>query len=1186
MSRRVTLYIGGLRCDLPDESPIQFTWTREDLDNPTTVRNSYTHQLTLPGTPANDAVFGRFGRVERTVKDVPGQTGGPAFNPLKKAPFVLYSEDATVLARGYAKLDSVLSKGEQAVGYRVSLYGGLGSLFYDLTYDGQGEERSLADLIYKDANDADIDPRTEGMSVDRLTVAKLWGASIVLTVRWGNVLTFAPCYNGYPEGDFDANKAIVAANTFYNFPLQTGYRPLDGSAGDGILATFQNKHTEWEVRDFRSYLQRPAVSVKAVLEALADPRNTGEWSLVLGGAFFSAGNNPWYDEAWMTLPMLARPKDGDWTALHLADALKGSMTPAAFLIGYAKQFGLVFDVDEGARVVTLMARDDYYAGAQVHDLSERIDIDTIEVRPCNAAARWYEMKVPQVDAAFTKDYADDWGRVYGSQRIDTGWEFDSDVKDLLPGFPFRGAADVLEAGANYYVNFYAPYAAQYGLAMVDTEQVKYKLYDSSGNAADFDAYVGQYLNKTVYRYGAAGFDAFPKVQMHGADGKASDGSGVLLIRTGEVSLPGNMSWHTSDDSADMLALNDGRPCWYIAGNAQLTSVSKVPSFRRMAGAQTMDFGAPRETAVPGEPTGEGASIYYNRWKGYLTDRLDRDTKVLTAKVDWRRFQVGAGLLRCFYWYRNSLWSLNKIRNYAPTLDALTECEFVQVRDRAAYDASQLVPAMASWYLNVSPASLVFDPAGQALALTITANVSWTLTVPSWITASALSGTGNATVVLTAAANGGAARSGTVSLSGAHATSASASASQATAFTPSLSVSPNNRTYDDKGRTLYYTVTCNGRWRVRSISAGWITCTSSGTGNGTATVVLAANGGSSSRTAYIMWEMTDYPGTTFTTYITQNAQAATLTYALELSKSAHTIPASGGSYDLTVQGVTYTNGVETARTTLNQSALAFSRSGSNAISRSGLTFSGADLAFVQTAQQQAVFTITWSANGAQATFTVTQEANVRSVIARQEDGTFPNVPSTLVWNASQVNEALAVGDFMVLDPTFHYEQTVTVTYTSRPGEEFYEEAEADVAGAVQVVSGTGLSVSGSGTAWRVDWAQNTGGSTRSGVLKIKQTGSNPYYPGYFHEETRSVTQAAAGGIPSKLLIQTEGEGGTTVYVETQGKTVFGNYVRWDLGLDQYGHPAYCYTDLTPAVGEYAYNESTLTTRYGYILSIVY
>lgn len=973
MSRKVTLYIGGLKADLPDESPIQFTWTREELDNPTVVRNSYTQQLTLPGTPANDAIFGHFGRVDRATQSSLGQSTGVYFNPLKKADFALYADDMTVLARGYAKLDEITSRGDQATSYKISLYGGLGSLFYDLAHNTDGSDRTLADLTYKDSNDADVTPSTEAMSVDRLTIAAMWGASVLTPVPdWSNILTFAPCYNGLPSGDFDANKAIVSTTAYYNFPAQAGYTPLAGSYGNNpILATFANKHTEWEMRDFRAYLQRPVVSVKAVIEALTDPQNTGDWTLALDGSFFQSGTNPWYDDAWMTLPMLAWPEDGDWTALHLSDALGGTMTPAAFLIGYAKMFGLVFHVDESAQTVTLMARDDYYAIADTVLLTERVDIDTVEIRPCNASARWYEMKAKEVDAEYTKEYEDTYGRVYGSQRIDTGWEFDSAVKDLLPSFPFKGAADVLETSPDYYVNWYGSAS---GLAMVDNESVKYKLYDGSGNAQDFDAYIGQYLAKTVYWYNTSynGFDFAPKVQLHGADNKASDGSGVLLLLSGEESVPFG-SWHTSDDDADMLTLNDGRPCWQLAGTT--TSISKIPHFRRMTGAQTTDFGAPREIAVPGESTSEGASVYFNRWKGYLADRLDVDTKVLTCKVDWRGMQVGAGLLRNFYWYRNTMWSLNKIKNYAPTVDGLTECEFVQVHDVSAYDSSQAVPLMENYYLNVSPDTLAFNPAGQTVTVTVTSNVAWTLTKPAWVTASAASGTGNATITLTVAANTGSDRSGTVAFSGAHSTSASLSVSQETNFVPSIAVSPTTKSIDDKARTFYYHITCNGDWEVKSITASWLTCTSTGSGNGTAVIGIAKNTTSSSRTGVITFKMTDYPTTTCSTTITQAAQASTITYALELGSSSRTFAVSGGTYTLTAQGVTYTNGVETSRVNLTASDLSFSKTGSDAITRSGLTFSAADLGATATAEQTAIYTITWTANSSQATFTAKQAANV-------------------------------------------------------------------------------------------------------------------------------------------------------------------------------------------------------------------
>ena len=106
MGRKVTLYIGGQRADMDDRSPILFNYAREELDNPTVVRNSYTHQLTLPGTAANAAIFGHFSRLDRAVSEQPGVDTGVAFNALKRAPFALYGERGEVLARGYVIEDT------------------------------------------------------------------------------------------------------------------------------------------------------------------------------------------------------------------------------------------------------------------------------------------------------------------------------------------------------------------------------------------------------------------------------------------------------------------------------------------------------------------------------------------------------------------------------------------------------------------------------------------------------------------------------------------------------------------------------------------------------------------------------------------------------------------------------------------------------------------------------------------------------------------------------------------------------------------------------------------------------------------------------------------------------------------------------------------------------------------------
>ena len=73
----------------------------------------------------------------------------------------------------------------------------------------------------------------------------------------------------------------------------------------------------------------------------------------------------------------------------------------------------------------------------------------------------------------------------------------------------------------------------------------------------------------------------------------------------------------------------------------------------------------------------------------LRDLLDKDTKVMTCRVNLEGLQVGPQLLRRFFWYDNSLWVLNKITNYSLTTYDPAECEFVQVRNIENYTNGQI-----------------------------------------------------------------------------------------------------------------------------------------------------------------------------------------------------------------------------------------------------------------------------------------------------------------------------------------------------------------------------------------------------------------------------------------------------------------------------------------------------------------
>ena len=65
MRRKIELYIGDRLADLSDQALVLYNYTMEDLLKPTAVKNSYSKQVTLPATPANDAIFGYYYRLDR-----------------------------------------------------------------------------------------------------------------------------------------------------------------------------------------------------------------------------------------------------------------------------------------------------------------------------------------------------------------------------------------------------------------------------------------------------------------------------------------------------------------------------------------------------------------------------------------------------------------------------------------------------------------------------------------------------------------------------------------------------------------------------------------------------------------------------------------------------------------------------------------------------------------------------------------------------------------------------------------------------------------------------------------------------------------------------------------------------------------------------------------------------------------
>lgn len=287
MRNNIRLFIGNEQADLDNGSFLLFNYTMEELSNPTIVKNSFSRQITLKGTPQNDKIFGGIFRNDRQTQYGSGETG-VYFDPTRKTSFRIFSEAGELLEDGYLKLDKVKTVGKRHE-FVVSLYGGLGSFLYGLSYDTDGNKLSLADLDFG---------ATLDFVINRDTVADAWarlGGDSSKAAKW-DIINFIPGYMGLPPSPFDANKCFV-------YPWAVGLKDRDETGNykaPQTIVTLNEKVTGNAARDYRSYLQKPCIKVSALIDAIIAASG---YTVNKDSMFFDVFN-PYWNDAWMTLPAL------------------------------------------------------------------------------------------------------------------------------------------------------------------------------------------------------------------------------------------------------------------------------------------------------------------------------------------------------------------------------------------------------------------------------------------------------------------------------------------------------------------------------------------------------------------------------------------------------------------------------------------------------------------------------------------------------------------------------------------------------------------------------------------------------------------------------------------------------------------------------------------------------------------
>ena len=385
-----------------------------------------------------------------------------------------------------------------------------------------------------------------------------------------------------------------------------------------------------------------------------------------------------------------------------AQLLNTDYTPADWLLSYAKQFGLYFSKDKDENKIYIRTRKSFYDGNTIIDLNKMIDNSKQRtINPIVFDAKWYNWQLEQENSTFSKIYQDTYGVKYGSQKVNTGYNFDGNDNDLLNGNIFKGAIECLERSDmfTYTGNDTIDKPWQY-------QGFSYNLYSSTDieESTEITVPATTRLNKLKSFQTLKFYDLFSKVQLHDDSNKPSDGSKILLffdtfVPTKSKANGDDINYWLTDDNNAMAVLNEDTPCWLytLTSTNEATPITSIPHFGRylINDSQNIitsswDFGNVRQLYIPDVYSTQNATIYSQYWKKYISDLYDIDTKKLTCYVTFKG-KPTEEWLRYFYWFENSIWRISKIIDHNVTSNGSTKVEFIKVQDITNYTVDDYQP---------------------------------------------------------------------------------------------------------------------------------------------------------------------------------------------------------------------------------------------------------------------------------------------------------------------------------------------------------------------------------------------------------------------------------------------------------------------------------------------------------------
>lgn len=355
--------------------------------------------------------------------------------------------------------------------------------------------------------------------------------------------------------------------------------------------------------------------------------------------------------------------------------------PFELILKYCKMFRLVFDYDKDSKELTIMTRDRFFSHYTIEDWTNKLDKSKdYNVEPINFDKKYFNFKYKEGSGQRMEYYQDKYLTNYGSYKLDTGYDFNSDSNDIF---------DDLQP------------------SMICTKKQDSSMFNT--RYPDKPNYLGwnyKYLPKEYF-------------VENDNDGKNAGNAGAFYFRDGRYRCDERIHnkntnnvavIRISDDSERQI--KDRSYCWHLLGE-YMVQTEWLPAVTPYIDGYAFQFSKPAELYYNRDILNPSSVkyIYERWWKKYLDERYSVQTKVLTAYFylqanDFLNFKFNK-----FVMVDNILYMVNKIYDFNLTTDKTTKVQLVQVNDIEAYtntglSFSYLYTAANNFTVNTSTVSEV------------------------------------------------------------------------------------------------------------------------------------------------------------------------------------------------------------------------------------------------------------------------------------------------------------------------------------------------------------------------------------------------------------------------------------------------------------------------------------------------